>query len=93
MRLERDIFALKQEIAERDDIIADKEKRLLELKRKNQELEKVKFVLEHKMEELIKQDEPRQAELLSSQEKIQVKLLSCSICSCLMHIVMHAHCT
>lgn len=72
VRLERDSFDLKQEIAERDDILADKEKRILELKRKNQELEKFKFVLEHKIEELKKHNEPREAELLSTQKSFKV---------------------
>lgn len=94
VRLERDIFDLKQEIAERDDIITDKEKRILELKRKNQELEKYKFVLEHQVEELKKQDEPREAELLSTQKAFKVmefplnlfRLLHAGMHACILHV-------
>lgn len=43
---------LKKEIAERDMTIEDKEKRIYELKRKKQELEKYKFVLNFKITEL-----------------------------------------
>lgn len=43
---------LKKEIAERDNTIQDKERRIYELKRKKQELEKYKFVLNYKITEL-----------------------------------------
>ena len=43
---------LKKEISERDGTIQDKEKRIYELKRKKQELEKYKFVLNFKIAEL-----------------------------------------
>ena len=44
----------------RDETIADKEKRIFDLKKKNQELEKFKFVLDYKIKELKKQIEPRE---------------------------------
>ena len=44
-----------QEIRERDETIGDKEKRIYDLKKKNQELEKFKFVLDYKIKELKKQ--------------------------------------
>lgn len=50
--LERDVADLKKEISERDGTIQDKEKRIYELKRKKQELEKYKFVLNFKITEL-----------------------------------------
>jgi hypothetical protein len=53
--LEKDIAGLKREIRERDDTIGDKERRIYELKKKNQELEKFKFVLDYKIKELKKQ--------------------------------------
>lgn len=56
--LEKDIAGLKREIRERDDTIGDKERRIYELKKKNQELEKFKFVLEYKIKELKKQVSP-----------------------------------
>ena len=40
---------------ERDETIQDKEKRIYDLKKKNQELEKFKFVLDYKIKELKKQ--------------------------------------
>ena len=69
--LERDVVALKREVAERDDTIGDKEKRIHDLKRKNQELEKFKFVLDYKIKELKRQIEPREAELARLKEQIQ----------------------
>jgi hypothetical protein len=53
--LEKDIAGLKREICERDETIGDKERRIYELKKKNQELEKFKFVLDYKIKELKKQ--------------------------------------
>jgi len=53
--LEKDITGLKREIRERDETIGDKERRIYELKKKNQELEKFKFVLDYKIKELKKQ--------------------------------------
>lgn len=50
--MERDVADLKKEISERDGTIQDKEKRIYELKRKKQELEKYKFVLNFKITEL-----------------------------------------
>lgn len=53
--LEKDIAGLKREIRERDETIGDKERRIYELKKRNQELEKFKFVLDYKIKELKKQ--------------------------------------
>ena len=69
--LEKDIAGLRKEVAERDDTIGDKEKRIYDLKRKNQELEKFKFVLDYKIRELKKQIEPRELEIADM--KIQIK--------------------
>lgn len=46
------------------------EKRIYELKRKNQELEKFKFVLDYKIKELKKQIEPREIEIKDMKEQI-----------------------
>lgn len=46
------------------------EKRIYELKRKNQELEKFKFVLDYKIKELKKQIEPRELEIKDMKEQI-----------------------
>ena len=84
-RLERDVVALKREVAERDDTIGDKEKRIHDLKRKNQELEKFKFVLDYKIKELKRQIEPREAELARLKEQIQVRC--CAQSSTESHII------
>merc|ERR1712216_602174 len=52
-----------KEIKDRDDTINDKEKRIVELKKKNQELEKFKFVLDYRIKELRKQIEPKTLEI------------------------------
>lgn len=51
----KQIEDLQKEIDERNDTIKDKENRIHELKKKNQELEKFKFVLDYKnkVEELV----------------------------------------
>lgn len=46
------------------------EKRIYELKRKNQELEKFKFVLDYKIKDLKKQIEPREIEIKDMKEQI-----------------------
>jgi uncharacterized coiled-coil DUF342 family protein len=61
--LEKEISVLRGHIYERDLTIGDKEKRIYELKKKNQELEKFKFVLDYKIKELKGQVEPREAEI------------------------------
>jgi hypothetical protein len=61
--LERDIARLRGQIREHDATIGEKEKRTYELKKKGQELEKFKFVLDYKIKELKAQVEPREAEI------------------------------
>ncbi|KAJ3157757.1 Cilia- and flagella-associated protein 57 [Geranomyces variabilis] len=69
--LEKDILGFRREIQERNDTIQDKAKRIYDLKKKNQELEKFKFVLDYKIMELRKQVEPREEDIviLSTQIK------------------------
>ncbi|XP_063224801.1 cilia- and flagella-associated protein 57 [Bacillus rossius redtenbacheri] len=69
--LERDVADLKKEISERDTTIQAKEKRIYELQRKNQELEKFKFVLNYKIDELKKQLEPKDDEIKYKKEQIK----------------------
>ena len=69
--LEKDIDALRNEIRERDETIGDKEKRIYDLRKKNQELEKFKFVLDYKIRELKSQIEPRQVEIVEAKHKIK----------------------
>lgn len=47
------------------------EKRIYDLKTKNQELEKFKFVLDYKIKELKKQIEPKELEIKENKETIQ----------------------
>jgi cilia- and flagella-associated protein 57 len=62
-----------QEIKERDSTISEKEKRIYDLKKKNQELEKFKFVLDHKINELKKQIEPKEEEIADMKLQIRVR--------------------
>jgi len=57
------------------------EKRIYDLKKKNQELEKFKFVLDYKIKELKKQIEPRENDIKAMKEQIQVWTLFSVICS------------
>jgi hypothetical protein len=50
----------KHEMKEREKTIRDKDKRIYELKVKNQELEKFKFVLDYKIKELKREIVPRE---------------------------------
>lgn len=70
--LGNDIQVLKRESQERDDTIMDKEKRIYDLKKKNQELEKFKFVLDYKILELRKQVEPRERDIFNLSDKINL---------------------
>ena len=62
-RLQDLIDKKKQEIDERDNLIADKERKIYSLKKKTQELEKFKFVLDYKIKELRKDIAPRTFEI------------------------------
>lgn len=62
-----------QEIKEQDNTISEKEKRIYDLKKKNQELEKFKFVLDHKIKELKKQIEPKEEEIADMKDQIKAR--------------------
>merc|ERR1712023_12718 len=51
--------------------MGDKENRIYDLKKKNQELEKFKFVLDYKIKELKRQIEPRENEITDMKEQIK----------------------
>jgi chromosome segregation ATPase len=61
--LEKDIKGHIKEIREREATISDKRLRIHELHKKNQELEKFKFVLDYKIAELKRQIAPRKTEM------------------------------
>ena len=63
LALDKEILSGKKDCEERDETIQDKEKRIYDLKKKNQELEKFKFVLDYKIRELKKQIEPRENDI------------------------------
>eukprot|EP00397_Hematodinium_sp_SG-2012_P003973 GEMP01003983.1.p1 GENE.GEMP01003983.1~~GEMP01003983.1.p1 ORF type:complete len:1382 (+),score=370.47 GEMP01003983.1:167-4312(+) len=66
---ERDINS--KDIKERDNTIGDKEQRIYDLKKQNQELEKFKFVLDYKIKELKSQIDPKNQDISSMKEQIQ----------------------
>lgn len=69
--LEKEVSVHKKEIKARDLSVGEKERRIYELKKKNQELDKFKFVLDFKIRELKQQIEPRQMEILAMRDKIK----------------------
>lgn len=80
--MEIDIQGLKKEvilyifsnnqIQEREDTMLEKDKRILDLRKKNQELEKFKFVLDYKIVELRKQIEPKEMDIVALSAQIEV---------------------
>lgn len=60
-----------KEIKERDKTITDKETRIYDLKKQNQELEKFKFVLDYKIKELKAQIDPKNDDIASMMTQIQ----------------------
>jgi len=62
-KLNLQITAQLQQINEKDTIIGDHEKRIYSLKKKTQELEKFKFVLDYKIKELKREIAPRGMEI------------------------------
>ncbi|NXI39863.1 CFA57 protein, partial [Galbula dea] len=68
--LEKDNLVLKTEIQECTDTIEDKEKHIYDLKKKNQELGKFKFVLDYRTEEFKKQIESRENDIKTMKEQI-----------------------
>ncbi|XP_011155661.1 cilia- and flagella-associated protein 57 [Solenopsis invicta] len=69
--LEKQITDLKKEIVERNTIIQNKEQQIYDMKRTNQELEKFKFVLNFKIEELKNQIGPRDQEIQELKDSIR----------------------
>lgn len=59
----QEIETHKNDIEERKKTIEDKEARIYQLKKKTQELEKFKFVLDYKIKELKRDIGPREVEI------------------------------
>ncbi|KAF7997460.1 hypothetical protein HCN44_006031 [Aphidius gifuensis] len=68
--LEKDIIDLKNVINDRDLTIQDKEKKLFELNKNNQELEKYKIVLNYKIQEMKNIIEPKNDEITELKKKL-----------------------
>ena len=58
-------------MTERDEHIQEKERKVYDLKKRNQELEKYKFVLDFRIKELKEQVEPRENEIAEMTSEIQ----------------------
>ena len=69
----------KKEIREREETVVDKDKRIYDLRKKNQELEKFKFVLNYKIQELKRQIMPRKKEI---QVCVYICVKACASCVC-----------
>jgi cilia- and flagella-associated protein 57 len=57
-------------VEERNETIAQKESRIFEIKQKNQELEKFRFVLEYKINELREELEPQELTIAGKERVI-----------------------
>lgn len=62
-------------MSDRDDHIQDRERKVYDLKKRNQELEKYKFVLDFRIKELKEQVEPRESHIAEMSHQIQVHLI------------------
>lgn len=69
-KLTKDKESKIKEIDERDKTIQDKLRRIFDLQRKTQELEKFKFVLDYKIKELKREIGPREEEIAKMKEQI-----------------------
>jgi WD40 repeat protein len=69
--LQKDVSGHKKEVKEREDTIAEKDARINELKKKNQELEKFKFVLNYKIQELKRQVMPKKKEIADLRDQLK----------------------
>ncbi|KAK6624804.1 hypothetical protein RUM44_011668 [Polyplax serrata] len=68
--LEKDITDLKTEIVERDSALKEKDEKIILLKKRIQEMEKYKFVLDYKIKELNNQIDPKDREIRERKEEI-----------------------
>ncbi|KAJ8390855.1 hypothetical protein AAFF_G00099870 [Aldrovandia affinis] len=69
--LGKDILALNKEIKNRNEHIEEKEIHISEMRRRNIDLEKLKYVLEYKIKELTMQLEPKEETIKEMKEQIQ----------------------
>eukprot|EP01116_Phalansterium_solitarium_P012663 TRINITY_DN2915_c0_g1_i12.p1 TRINITY_DN2915_c0_g1~~TRINITY_DN2915_c0_g1_i12.p1 ORF type:complete len:1129 (+),score=470.31 TRINITY_DN2915_c0_g1_i12:137-3523(+) len=71
--LEDTIEALRKEVEERNATVGHKEARILEVKQRNQELQKYRFVLDYKINELEDELEPKESEI--TEMRVQIKAM------------------
>ena len=71
--LEGDVAGLKRECGERDELLLDKDRRIADVKGAVVELQKLKFVLEYKVDELRAQALPREQKLDALTAQISVR--------------------
>eukprot|EP00965_Chrysotila_dentata_P169780 5604116-Pleurochrysis_carterae.AAC.3 len=64
--LEKLVSLLRKDVAEREEAIRDKERRMAELKASNTELEKFKYVLDYKLREIKREIEPRDEQIVQA---------------------------
>lgn len=69
--LQKDVTGHKKEIREREETLNEKDSRIYDLRRKNQELEKFKFVLNYKIQELKRQILPRKREISDMRDQMK----------------------
>lgn len=69
--LHKDVAGHRKEIRDREDALTEKDARIGDLKKKNQELEKFKFVLNYKVQELKRQILPRKREITELRTQLQ----------------------
>jgi len=67
--LKQQIESQEGELKERGTTIEDKNRRIIDLKKKTQELEKFKFVLDYKIKELKRDIGPRELEIQKLNEQ------------------------
>lgn len=68
-KLRKDLQVNLDKIDKKDDFIGEREKKIYQLKKKTQELEKFKFVLDFKIKELKKDIAPREKEISNLREQ------------------------
>jgi len=70
-KLNTEIQQHDRKMLERDEIIGEKEKKIFDMKKRNQSLEKHKFVLDYRIKELKRQIEPRQNKIAEMRASVQ----------------------
>ncbi len=89
--LEKDYSVIVKDLRERDALMDDKDSRIAEIRMKNQELEKFKFVLNYKIQELKRAVMPRKRQIVSLRatlSEMEIELLQLHKSSSLLSIMI-----